>query len=501
MNLLSRQQMYDCDRDTINEIGIPGKVLMENAGRGSAEYIRDNILNAGKILIFCGSGNNGGDGFVIARYLCSWDYNVTVILTGKTEKMTAETLENYQSCLDLNITMRAISSFETWQALKIDIADYSLVIDAIFGVGLKGNLRGWIVQLAGEINDRSKLTVAIDIASGIDADNGSAQTAIQADHTLTMAAIKYGSIMEAGKWHSGKITVIDIGIPQEMINGKKPQSVLIDAGSAILPERRGYYHKGNYGRIAIIAGSPGYSGAAVLSSRAALRSGAGLITLFHPQGMELIFETQLLEVMTRVIPENSEEFTEQLDKFDAILFGPGVGKSQAVEAILEMLIREWEKPLVIDADGLNLLSYRKDLLSGLKNKDVLLTPHIGEFSRLTGISANEILKDPVKNLMVFCRQNKLKVLLKSSTSIFCDGEELLFCASGNDGLATGGSGDVLSGIIISFIGQGLSISKAATSASWVLGDTAEKLTAKRETRSIIPSDIIENLFTNISDLS
>ena len=495
MYLLSRQQMYDCDRYTINEIGIPGKELMENAGRGSAEYIRDNIMISGEILIFCGSGNNGGDGFVIGRYLSNWGYKVTIILTGLIDKMSTETLDNYHSCLEMNITVKAISSYEEWQAVKISIADFSMVIDAIFGVGLKGNLRGWIVKLIAEINDRSKLTVAIDIASGVDANNGTAESAIKAEYTLTMAALKYGSVIEAGKWHSGKITVIDIGIPLEVISGKEPKSMLIDAGSVIFPERKGYYHKGNYGRIAIIAGSPGYSGAAVLSSRAALRSGAGLITLFHPQGMELIFETHLLEVMTRVIPEKSEEFTRQLKRFDAVLFGPGVGTSHTAEAILEMLVKEWEKTLVIDADGLNLLSSRKDLLPRLINKDVLLTPHIGEFSRLTGISTEEILKDPVKNLMTFCQENKLKVLLKSSTSIFCDGEELLFCAAGNDGLATGGSGDVLSGIIISFIGQGLNVSKAATSASWVLGETAEKLTAKRETRSIIPSDIIENLFT------
>ena len=494
MYLLSRQQMYDCDRYTIND-GIPGKELMENAGRGSAEYIRDNILSAGEIIIFCGSGNNGGDGFVIARYLCSWDYKVTVILTGKTEKMTSETLENYQSCLDMNITMKTIGSYEDWQALQINITNFSLVIDAIFGIGFKGNLRGWIVQLIAEINDRSKLTVAIDIASGVDADNGAARSAIQADHTLTVAAIKYGSIMEAGKWHSGKITVIDIGIPQEVISGKRPKSVLIDAGSVILPERKGYYHKGNYGRIAIIAGSPGYSGAAVLSSRAALRSGAGLITLFHPQGMELIFETQLLEVMTRVIPEKSEELTRQLENFEAVLFGPGVGQSKEAETILEMLVKEWKKTLLIDADGLNLLSFRKDLLPRLMDRDVLLTPHIGEFSRLTRISTEDILLNPTEILMTFCQENRLKVLLKSSTSIFCDGEKLVFCTAGNDGLATGGSGDVLSGIIISFIGQGLSVSDAGTAASWVLGETAEKLASKRETRSIIPSDIIENLFT------
>ncbi|MCF7911155.1 MAG: NAD(P)H-hydrate dehydratase [Candidatus Cloacimonetes bacterium] len=497
MYLLSRQEMYDCDRYTIDEMGIPGKVLMENAGRGSAEYIRDHILTAAeRIIIFCGSGNNGGDGFVIGRYLQLWGCDVQIVLTGKPDKMTPETRENYAACLEMGIAVNICLSYQDWQDIKIDIKGYGMVIDAIFGVGFKGSIRGWIAELVKEINQKSRLTVAIDIASGINADNGKAEIAIEADHTLTMAAVKYGSVLGAGKSYSGKIEVIDIGMPPEVIEKHKPAGRLVTLNTVKLPERKGYFHKGNYGRIAIIAGSPGYSGAAVLASRAALRSGAGLITLFHPQGMELIFEIQLLEVMTKVIPTDLSEFEEQLAKFDVVLFGPGVGISEKTFQILELLVHKWHKPLIIDADGLNLLSGRAELLQDISGKQVLITPHIGEFSRLSGINVKDILADPANVLMDFCRKNKLMVLLKSSTTIFCDGRVLYFIASGNDGLATGGSGDVLSGIISSFAGQGLDMAEAGIAASWVLGTTAEKLAEQRETRSIIPSDIIENIFKN-----
>jgi ADP-dependent NAD(P)H-hydrate dehydratase / NAD(P)H-hydrate epimerase len=495
MYLLSRQEMYACDRYTIQEMGIPGKDLMENAGRGSAEYLRDNLLTIGEqVLIFCGSGNNGGDGFVIGRYLHEWGYHVQIIVTGKYAKMTNETLENYDTCLDMGISIHCTSSYQEWHDIGIDIGEYGIVVDAIFGVGFKGILRGWIAELIREINQKSKLTIAIDIASGIDADNGAADNAVQAQHTLTMAAIKYGSVLGAGKSCSGRIEVIDIGMPPEVTRQINPAGRLVNSDMIKLPERKDHYHKGNYGRIAIIAGSPGFSGAAVLAARAALRSGAGLITLFHPQGMEIIFEIQLLEVMTRAIPIDFEELEEQLAKFDVVLFGPGVGVSDRAGEILEMLVHKWQKPLIIDADGLNLLSIRQTLLPKIAGRKVLLTPHIGEFSRLSGIGIKEIMADPAQVLMSFCREKKLKVLLKSSTTILCDGEQLIFDESGNDGLATGGSGDVLSGMICSFAGQGLELAEAGIAASWVLGKTAEKLAEQRETRSIIPSEIIDNLF-------
>jgi ADP-dependent NAD(P)H-hydrate dehydratase / NAD(P)H-hydrate epimerase len=493
MYLLNRQEMYDCDKYTIENLGIASAELMERAGRGSAEYIRDHILGAeGSILLFCGSGNNGGDGFVIASYLQDWGFSVKIVLTGNLEKMSAETSENYQRCRKKAIEIYKPADYEGYKDLQIDITSYDLVIDAIFGIGFKGNLRGWLPDLISEINELSTKTVAIDIASGLDADNGRAGSAIIAQYTLTMAAIKYGMVLGAGKTFSGKIIVIDIGIPQEVIRQKSLPATLATEDSIVLPQRQLHYHKGNYGRIAIIAGSPGFSGAAVLASTAALRSGAGLITLFHPKGMETIFEIKLLEVMTRPLPDDTSELINLLAPYDVVLFGPGTGTSHEMLIVLKSLVSDWKKPMVIDADGINLISLYPELLQSLADRNVLLTPHIGEFSRLSGYNIREILDDPIRILSDFCRSHHLLIMLKSSSSIICDRKNTVITNAGNDGLATGGSGDVLSGIITGFCGQKMSLLQAGISANLMIGKTCELLSSWRNKISIIPSDIVDN---------
>jgi len=494
MIVLKREEMYRCDANTIAKAGIPGKELMENAGRNSAIYIRENILESGRVIIFCGAGNNGGDGFVIARYLKEWGYLVTVMLTGKETRMTPETESNMRRCQLLNIEVKTLLSLTDWQKSGISLSSIDLVIDAILGVGFRGKLRGWLAELIEIINNQSKLIVAIDIASGTDADNGMASGSIRADFTLTMAALKYGSLLGEGAVCAGKTIVMDIGMPDKIIQEEAPKGRLATSRDIVFPLRKKHFHKGNYGRIAIIAGSKGYSGAAIMAARAALRAGAGLITLFHPAGMESIFETQLLEVMTRTLPDDVEKLWQQLERFDAILIGPGTGMETSITSILEMLIKRWQKPLVIDADGLNTLAKHPDWLSIAHNSNVLLTPHIGEFARLTGNSVQHIMENPIAILESFCNQYDIEVFLKSSTSIFSDGKVNFLEISGNDGLATGGSGDVLAGIIVSFIGQGLILMQAALAASNLMGITAEKLAKQRSTASIIPSDIIENLF-------
>lgn len=495
MIVLSREEMYACDKAAIEISGIPGQQLMENAGGNSAEFIRNYIQkSSGKVIIFCGAGNNGGDGFVIARYLKNWNYEVQIIFTGKEERFTPETRNNYNLCHDLKIPLTQIKDFEEWIALNINLNSFDLIIDAVLGVGFEGELRGWLKMLFADINKAESTRVAIDISSGTDANSGKADFSFNADHTLTMAAIKFGSLLNSGLSHAGKITVIDIGMPNHIISEKKPKGRLITNQNVVFPERKRHFHKGKYGRIAIIAGSPGFSGAAVMASRSALRAGAGLITLFHPKGMENIFETQLLEVMTKPIPDNIFELEEELSRFDTVLIGPGCGTSEKIKEIIFWLIDNWQKPLVIDADGLNIIALDHEILNQMHDREILLTPHVGEFSRLSGKTIAEIQNDPVNELESFCRKYRINVLLKSSTTIFSNGEKIVLDISGNDGLATGGSGDVLSGIIVSFCGQGLDIPDAAISASWLLGKTAEKIALKRKTPSIIPSDIINSIF-------
>ncbi len=505
MFVLSREEMYFYDKHTIEKVDIPGKKLMENAGRGCAEFILNEILQpAGlkkntdqKIIIFCGSGNNGGDGFVIARYLTENEYPVIIALTGSEAKMSPETKENFTRCLELGIPVKKLTNQADWEAAKIDLNEYAIIVDAVFGVGFQGEVGGWYKELFTLINQSASLRIAIDISSGIEADTGKADDAIMADYTLTMANFKFGHLLGEGRKRSGEVLVIDIGIPEEIYVKFPPAGKLITADNVIFPERDRFSHKGTYGKIGIIAGSPGFSGAAIMASRAALRSGAGLIKLFHPQGMETIFETSLIEVMTHPIPEDIngidlESFYLLLEGLDALLIGPGIGVSAGTEKLVEFLLLKWHKPLVIDADAINVIASNHKFKQMLKGR--LLTPHTGEFSRLSGKSVNELQVDPVRFVKEFAAEHECSILLKSATTLFSDGREIMFNISGNDGLSTGGSGDVLAGIIISFLGQKLDVKDAAISASYLLGATAENLAEIRKPASIIPTEIIEELF-------
>jgi len=504
MNILNRQEMYFFDKYTMGKIGIPSATLMENAGCGCSEYLRKNLLlPQANVLICCGNGNNGGDGFVIARYLKEGGYLPHIVLLGKPAKMSAETYENYQKCRALKIRIEEVNSVEEWQNLKLPAASYDYLIDAIFGIGFKGVVKGWRAKVIEDLNNLKALKIAIDIASGVDADTGAADIAINADYTLTLAAAKYGHFLLPGRIATGELKIIDIGIPERLYQQYPPQANLVTEDNVEFPYRSQFYHKGHYGRVGIIAGAPGFSGAAIMASRAALRAGGGLITLFHPAGMQQIFETQLVEVMTYEMPvwkekiENStgfEHFKEKLFTMDSLLIGPGIGVNSVTRKIMKFILENWDKPLVIDADGLNILAEKPQLLLKAKTKNILLTPHLGEFCRLIGRNKEELI-DILQALQNFVKEYKVNVLLKSCTSIFANDNKLIFNTSGNDALATGGSGDVLAGIVTSFIGQNLPIAPAAAAASYLMGKTAEKICEKRAAASVIPTDIIENIFT------
>lgn len=522
MFVLSREEMYAIDKFTIENVGISGLQLMENAGKECAEFIRNELLEYSedvretlkessekntvketfsrfRIALFCGSGNNGGDGFVIARYLKKWQYSPEIFLMGNTDKMSPETLSNYNKCEELDIPINKIEKEPD------DLSDFDLIVDAIFGVGLKGEVQGWQADVINKINSSEKTVAAIDIASGIDANTGQAEIAVKADFTLTMAAIKYGQLLGTGREKSGEVLIIDIGIPEDVFLKFPLKGKLATCENVVFPHRSKFSHKGDYGRIGIIAGSPGFTGAAILSSRAALRSGAGMITLFHPPGLEMIFENQLIEVMTYTIPLflesgkesnelNSDGFFNKLNSMDVLLIGPGIGTSTETVELLKQITASWNKPLILDADALNILADNKNILDDISGKQVILTPHIGEFARLCEVTTEDILKDPLHYLQNFTAKYNCNILLKSATSIYCDKTGFVFNITGNDGLSTGGSGDVLAGIITSFIGQKLSLKDAAVSASYLMGETAEKLAEIRKPASIVPSDIIENIF-------
>ncbi|MCK4957184.1 MAG: NAD(P)H-hydrate dehydratase, partial [Candidatus Cloacimonetes bacterium] len=431
--------------------------------------------------------NNGGDGFVIARYLTEWNYKCEIYFLGSVDKMTPETKENYLKCQNLNIPI-----IDTNVELPI-LDNYHVIIDAILGIGLQGIVRGFSAEVIKHINNAQKLSIAIDIPSGVDADSGQAEIAVNCQYTLTMAAIKQGLLIGQGQRVCGEIFIIDIGIPAELFTKFPPRGKLLTKESVQYPQRNSYFHKGDYGKIGIIAGSKGLTGAAIMASAAALRAGAGLVTLFHQAGLEQIFECQLIEVMTKPIQADVKEFLKEIETQDVLLLGPGIGKSDFMRDIVKAVLINWKKPLVLDADALNIIA-ANNWQNMLDNPQIIITPHLGEFARLQNVEIKQIYDNSLAYIDQFIQKYRCAILLKSATTIYADSQNLIFDTSGNDGLATGGSGDVLAGIFISFLGQKLPIYQAASAASFLLGKTAEKLADKRKAASIIPTDIINEIF-------
>ncbi len=500
--ILTKEEAVRLDQQTIKEFGLSGQILMEIAGKTCAEKISALMPpNSGQVIIFCGSGNNGGDGFVIARWLTQFKHKAVIVLTDDPGKMSQETNLNYILCQKMSIQILKLSEL-TGKNLSMLLAHSVYIVDAILGIGFKGTVSQFLQELFNALNYSSVPKIAIDIPSGINADTGRGIHYIQAERTYTMIFPKQGLYLNEGKSASGAIEVIDIGVPVNIIHNNPPTACLIEQNNVKFPLRSNAFHKGNYGKIGIVAGSSGFSGAAIMASRACLRAGAGLITLFHPMQMEQIFSGKTPEIMTFPLVENPDgswncsEIMLKLSTLDVALVGPGIGTETKVRQFLRYFLKNWDKPAVLDADALNIISQEPDLLSLLADKPFVLTPHYGEFCRLAKLTMDDFREDPIKFLKDFSSKYKINVSLKSSTTVYCgkNGNSLSFIAKGNDGLATGGSGDVLAGVISSFLGQGLSLQDAACSASYLVGKTAEYLSLKRSTASIIPSDIIENLF-------
>ncbi len=488
--VLSAKQMQAADRRTIEEFGLPSRLLMENAGKACAELIleRFSALMYGKIAVLCGYGNNGGDGLVIARYLFDRAYEPQVVMVGK-GRQTEDNRINYELCKYLGIEI--IEYCEEEQA--IELGDYSLLIDAVFGIGFKGEPDKLHQDLFHKINQSDAFVISIDIPSGMQADGGASPGSIMADACIAIEAYKYAHMTH----RIADLSLVRIGIPVFYITDQNP-AVLIDEDNHQYPTRHWDAHKGSYGRVVVIAGSPGLSGAAVLSTRAALKSGAGYVYLFHhPDLLDIYGEISPEVLVSPYDPQDGyAKLADALEKASSVLIGPGLGRSDKALEVLRYVLDNCHKPMLIDADALNLMADNPELLDQLAARDLVLTPHWGEFCRLARISMEDLKADPIRHLQTFSGEKKLAVLLKSHYTVFCDSTAVAFNLSGNDGLATGGSGDVLSGIIASFTAQGMPLGQAAINASYLMGETAQALAMLMDTAAITPTDIVEHLFAS-----
>lgn len=470
MKLVTSAQMRNIDKKTIQGIGIPGLELMEKAGIGTAQVAKETLGDPqGKVVaIFCGGGNNGGDGFVVGRHLAQWGARVELFLTAKKKEIKGDAKVNMEKAVELDLPIREITG-EKQIPQKIT-AD--LIVDALFGTGFSGEIEGFIKNIVDLINTSGIPVLAVDIPSGLHADTGEFTGAcIKADQTATMAFPKIGHFFFPGKEMSGKVSVVDIGVPPKVVEEENISLNLITEEEVcrMIPKRSGDAYKGNCGRVVLIAGSTGLTGAACLASTSCLRAGAGMAILGAPTSLNSILETKLTEVMTHPLPDVRKkgalalrglgEIRKLLKWGDCCAIGPGLGQHFETFELVRRLVVKLEIPAVIDADGLNALAKDISILKECK-APLILTPHIGELSRLNGVPIPEIEKDKIKHALEFARGYNCVLVLKGAPTIISEPSGQTYVnPTGNAGMATAGSGDVLTGIIVGLLAQKLMLQK------------------------------------------
>lgn len=508
MFVLTSSQMKKIDRKAWQEIGIPEVVLMENAGFCVFEEIRKDFetLDDKNIAVFCGKGNNGGDGFVVARYLAQVCPNVKVFLFDENVTLTSKVFLDILKKLEVDVN---ILSEELLLSLKTQRFD--IIVDAIFGIGLSKDIDGLYKKAIEYINGSGACVYSVDIPSGICSDSAQVKgCAVKANKTVTFVYPKIGNILYPGSYYCGKVIVKDIGIPEKIIKDIKVKILTAEDLDISKFYRFPDSHKGDYGKVGIVAGSKYYPGAAVLCSNAAVQSGCGLCYLITPQ--EALYFQNLRRPEIIVLPTESKEgiisfdgfvkFDAYLAKFDVLGFGCGLTKNEEVEKILIHILENFQIPIVIDADGLNTLSSSpkaRELLASYKSQKVL-TPHYMEAARVLDVDIKDIAKSPIDAAKKIASEFRAVCVLKGSRTIITDGDMVFINILGNPGMAKGGSGDVLTGIILSMIAQGYSAFEAAKLSVYLHSLSADILLEKKAIQTILPSDIIEGLDSAIRRL-
>lgn len=507
MKLLTAEQMKNIDRRAASDFDIPSLLLMENAGIRTVEIIDDLLVAPqGKtVVILAGKGNNGGDGLVIARHLINAGVTVDTFLLGTPEGMTPDAYTNYSILHKMTGRIYPLTEDQHLDRLMLSLLVSDLIVDAIYGIGFKGSLNDFDSRVVTMVNWCKSPVVAVDIPSGVEADTGEVHgEAVKAMQTVTFALPKIGLVLEPGKNYTGTLTVADISIPSMLLEDKNLKTNLITENMIrpFIRPRRPESHKGTYGHALFIGGSAGMTGAVMMSAGAALRAGAGLVTAAIPKSLLPVVESGLLEVMTIPLDETRQE-TIALDALPAIAnimetmsvcaIGPGMSRYSEANAILRFVLEKADMPVVIDADGLNALEGNHEIL---KNRQipVVLTPHPGEMARLIGKSIEEVQSNRMELARTFAAEHGVTLVLKGNKSIVATPSgEIYINITGNPGMATAGSGDVLCGLITGLIAQGLKAQDAAIAGVYLHGLAGDYAGEVRGQRGLIASDLIAGL--------
>ena len=488
--IVSGSEMNRIDEFAINEIGIPQMVLMERAALCVYNHIKSKFNPKAKILIVVEGGNNGADGIALARMLLHDRYNVEVFYIDGIKTSSAFDMQ-YSIAKKLGVNFID----------EIVDCGYDVVVDAVFGVGLSRTITGKQAETINIMNEIDGYKLAVDIPSGIDSSTGFVLgTAFKSDTTITFGLMKEGLLTGLGSEYGGKIIVEDIGIPQKAVDFVRPRYYTYEEADLdkLLPYRKIDSHKGSFGKIGIIGGSKNMAGAAMFSAEAAYRMGCGLVRVCTTEENREIMQINLPEAMlTTYNPDNIDSVRkavkETIKWSDVIVLGPGLGQDHIAEYITRKVLFYYEKHVVIDADGLNVLSKNMDYFRNTKAK-LIITPHLMEMSRLTGVKTGQIKEKKYEIAREFSKNYGAIVVLKDARTVVSDGGTQAYInITGNNGMATGGSGDVLTGIIAGLLGQGMPMFEAAKLGVCMHGLAGQEAANDKGRYSMIARDIIRSI--------
>jgi NAD(P)H-hydrate epimerase len=504
--VFTAEEMRRLDRRAIAELGIPGATLMENAGRGAAEAILAllstlGLRRAARVAIVCGKGGNGGDGFVAARWLRRRGVRVEVWLTSRAAEIEGDAGRKLRELRGAGVRPAPV---EDDAEAGARLAGADVVVDALLGTGARGAPEGLTARMIERINASGRPVVALDIPSGVPADGGAPPgPAVRAALTVTFAGLKHGLVAGPGVEYAGRVVVVPIGVPEGEVGRGIGVFLLEDDDVARhLPRRPRDAHKGHYGHLLIVAGSLGKTGAAALAARAACRAGAGLVTVATAESQQPVVAGLVLEAMTETLPETGacsvaleakERVVELAEARDAVALGPGLGLDPGTQALARELVRSVDRPMVVDADALTALAGHLDVLRAAPAPRAL-TPHPGEMARLLDAGVADVQRDRIAAARDFARSHGVHLVLKGATSVIVGPDGPVYLnPTGNPGLASGGTGDVLTGMAGAYLARGMAPVAALSCAAYLHGRAGDLAAARVGEEALIASDVIEAL--------
>jgi len=495
--LVSKEEMESYDNNTTAYFQIPSLVLMERAALFVYEYIRKNYSISSKILLVCGMGNNGADAMALARMLYLGKYSVTVLIVGNKENFSVSALKQYEILQKYDIPLEDV----------LPEKEYDIIVDGLFGIGLSRDITGDYEQLISGLNNQNAIKIALDIPSGVDASNGTIKNcAIIADITITFGYIKKGMMLYPGKTLCGKIITADIGINEHSFMGQYPVAFTYDnLDLSLLPKRSSYGNKGDFGKALIIAGSYQMAGACEIAAKACYRMGAGMVKVVTSTKNRLIIQTNLPEALLscydtdRDFSDFADILEEDLKWCNCVCMGPGLGKDRYAKQLISFLFERTppQIPFIIDADAINIISESDNLRGKLREnntREIIMTPHIGELSRFTGLPVEMLKTDLEKILKQTVENYPIVLVAKDAVTMVYDKKNKLYInCSGNEGMATAGMGDALSGIITALIAQGADSYLAASLGVYIHGLCGDLAKEEMGSYSLMASDVIKQL--------